>query len=112
MHYMFVFVSPGDVAIALVDERGKDVPCNTIDNKDGTFTIEYEPKTPGVYVVQVYFATQEIPQSPIKVTVTSSIDLSKVTVKGLETRKFISKYDQTCLYLHVKEQNTSTLSCI
>ncbi|XP_052780237.1 filamin-A-like isoform X2 [Mya arenaria] len=76
---------PGDVAIALVDERGKDVPCNTIDNKDGTFRIEYEPKTPGMYVVQVYFATQEIPQSPIKVKVESSIDLSKVTVKGLET---------------------------
>ncbi|XP_052286873.1 filamin-A-like isoform X5 [Dreissena polymorpha] len=76
---------PGDVAIALVDERGKDVPCSTIDNKDGTFTIEYEPKTPGTYTIQVYFATKEVPKSPINVTVESSIDLSKVTVKGLET---------------------------
>ncbi|XP_053377764.1 filamin-A-like isoform X5 [Mercenaria mercenaria] len=76
---------PGDVAIALTDDKGKDVPCNTIDNKDGTFTVEYEPKTPGTYTVQVYFATKEVPQSPIKVKVESSIDLSKVTVKGLET---------------------------
>lgn len=79
--------SPGDVAIALTDERGKDVPVNTIDNKDGTFTVEYEPTTVGVYTVQVFFAEKEIPTSPIKVKVESSIDLSKVTVKGLDTRK-------------------------
>lgn len=86
------FFPKGDVAIALVDDRGKDVPCNTVDNKDGTFTIEYEPKTPGTYTVQVYFAGQEVPQSPIKVKVESSIDLSKVTVKGLETRKFFEMF--------------------
>lgn len=86
---MNIFTNTGDVAIALVDDRGKDVPCKTIDNKDGTFTIEYEPKTPGTYTVQVYFAGQEIPQSPIKVKVESSVDLSKVTVRGLETRKFV-----------------------
>lgn len=92
----------GDVAIALVDDRGKDVPCNTIDNKDGTFTIEYEPKSPGTYTVQVYFAGQEVPQSPIKVKVESSIDLSKVTVRGLETRKSITNilYTYILLYLY------------
>ena len=77
----------GDVAIALTDDRGKDVPVNTIDNKDGTFTVEYEPTTVGIYTVQVFFAEKEIPASPIKVKVESSIDLSKVTVKGLDTRK-------------------------
>lgn len=97
------FYDAGDVAIALTDDKGKDVPCNTIDNKDGTFTVEYEPKTPGMYTVQVYFATKEVPQSPIKVKVESSIDLSKVTVKGLETRKLISLccYDaQLCLSIN------------
>ena len=84
---MFLNVT-GDVAIALTDEKGKDVPVKTTDNKDGTFTVEYEPKSVGVYTVQVYFATKEIKASPIKVKVESSIDLSKVTVKGLETRKF------------------------
>ncbi|XP_069142482.1 filamin-A-like isoform X9 [Argopecten irradians] len=76
---------PGDVSIALTDERGRDVPVKTVDNKDGTFRIEYEPKTPGTYVVQVYFANSEIPKSPIKVNVESSIDLSKVKVVGLDT---------------------------
>jgi len=77
----------GDVSIALVDANGKDVPVNTIDNKDGTFTIEYEPKTPGTFTVAVFFANKEIPSSPIKVKVESSIDLSKVKVVGLDTRK-------------------------
>ena len=73
----------------LVDDKGKDVPVKTTDNKDGTFTVEYEPTTPGMYTVQVYFAEKEIPKSPIKVKVESSIDVSKVTVKGLDTRKWI-----------------------
>ena len=35
----------------------------------------------------VYLAGQEIPKSPLKVTVESSIDVSKVKVVGLEPRK-------------------------
>ncbi|XP_021363284.1 filamin-A-like isoform X15 [Mizuhopecten yessoensis] len=85
---------PGDISIALTDERGKDVPVKTVDNKDGTFRIEYEPKTPGTYVVQVYFANSEIPKSPIKVTVESSIDLSKVKVVGLDTRVFLESLSE------------------
>lgn len=77
----------GDVAIALIDEQGKDVPVNVIDNQDGTFTIEYEPKNPGMYTVSVYFGGQEIPKSPIKVKIESSIDVSKVRVIGLEPSK-------------------------
>ena len=80
----------------LVDERGKDVPVKTVDNKDGTFTVEYEPTTVGMYTVQVYFAEKEIPKSPIKVKVESSIDLSKVTVKGLDTRKLICVNHLVC----------------
>ncbi|BFZ08117.1 hypothetical protein BsWGS_11156 [Bradybaena similaris] len=75
---------PGDVAVGLTDERGVDVPVKTIDNQDGTFTVQYEPKTPGVYTVLVYFANKEVPQSPIKVKVEPSIDISKVRVVGLE----------------------------
>lgn len=77
----------GDIAIALTDAQGKDVPVNTIDNQDGTFKIEYTPSSPGTYTVSVFFANSEIPKSPIKVNVESSIDLSKVKVVGLDTRK-------------------------
>ncbi|XP_071141457.1 filamin-C-like isoform X33 [Mytilus edulis] len=76
---------PGDIAIALTDAQGKDVPVNTIDNQDGTFKIEYTPSSPGTYTVSVFFANSEIPKSPIKVNVESSIDLSKVKVVGLDT---------------------------
>ncbi|XP_052093714.1 filamin-A-like isoform X15 [Mytilus californianus] len=76
---------PGDIAIALTDAQGKDVPVNTIDNQDGTFKIEYTPSSPGTYTVSVFFANSEIPMSPIKVNVESSIDLSKVKVVGLDT---------------------------
>lgn len=84
---LFLF-STGDIAIALTDSQGKDVPVNTIDNQDGTFKIEYTPSSPGTYTVSVFFANSEIPKSPIKVNVESSIDLSKVKVVGLDTRKF------------------------
>ncbi|XP_076469743.1 LOW QUALITY PROTEIN: filamin-A-like [Babylonia areolata] len=77
---------PGDVAVGLTDERGMDVPVKTIDNKDGTFRVEYEPKTPGVYTVMVYFAGAEVPQSPIKVTVESSMDTSGIKVEGIEPK--------------------------
>uniref|UniRef100_A0A0L8H0B8 Calponin-homology (CH) domain-containing protein n=1 Tax=Octopus bimaculoides TaxID=37653 RepID=A0A0L8H0B8_OCTBM len=80
---------PGDVAISLTDERGMDVPVNTVDNQDGTFTVNYEAKIPGMYTINVYFADKEIPASPIKVKVESSIDLSKVRVEGLESSVFL-----------------------
>lgn len=80
---------PGDVAIALTDERGMDVPVNTIDNQDGTFTMKYTAQIPGTYTVNVYFADKEIPTSPIKVKVESSIDIGKVKVEGLEKRVFL-----------------------
>uniref|UniRef100_A0A0B7BJS8 Calponin-homology (CH) domain-containing protein n=1 Tax=Arion vulgaris TaxID=1028688 RepID=A0A0B7BJS8_9EUPU len=75
---------PGDVAVGLTDEHGADVPVKTTDNQDGTFKVEYEPKSPGHYKAQVYFANKEVPQSPIKVTVEPHIDVSKVKVVGLE----------------------------
>ncbi|XP_059165585.1 filamin-A-like isoform X3 [Physella acuta] len=80
---------PGDVAVGLTDERGVDVPVKTIDNQDGTFTVEYEPKSPGTYTVLVYFANKEVPQSPIKVKVEPNIDVSKVKVIGLEPRVYL-----------------------
>ncbi|XP_078339973.1 filamin-A-like isoform X11 [Crassostrea virginica] len=80
---------PGDIGIALTDGNGRDVPVKTTDQKNGTFKVEYEPVNPGTYVVAVYFAEKEIPSSPIKVPVESSIDLSKVKVVGLDKRVFL-----------------------
>ena len=85
--YVIKLIFVGDVAIALTDSNGRDVPVQITDKGDGTFNVDYEPKTPGTYTVMVYLAGQEIPKSPLKVTVESSIDVSKVKVVGLEPRK-------------------------
>ena len=100
-------VVTGDVAVGLTDERGVDVPVNTIDNKDGTFTVEYEPKTPGMYTVMVYFADKEIPQSPIKVKVEPSIDVSGIKVEGLEP----SESELLCLCIILLSGHAEKLCC-
>lgn len=92
-------MSAGDVAVGLTDERGVDVPVKTIDNQDGTFTVEYEPKSPGTYTVLVYFANKEVPQSPIKVKIEPNIDVSKVKVIGLEPSK--SDLELTNVYIYL-----------
>jgi filamin len=60
------------------------VPVKTVDNKDNTFRIEFEPTTVGTYTVNVFFADQEIPSSPYKIRVEPSIDVGRVVVQGLE----------------------------
>ena len=79
----------GDVAISLTDERGLDIPVNTIDNQDNTFKIDFEPKSVGTYLASIFFADQEIPSSPYNIKVVPSIDVSKVHVEGLEKSKMI-----------------------
>jgi len=85
---------PGDIAIALTDEKGNDVPVSTTDNKDGTFTIQYEPNSVGTYTTGVFFADQEIPSSPYKVQVEPHIDVSQVYCDGLQQKSEVGKeYD-------------------
>ena len=84
---MFCDFFSGDVAIALTDERGLDVPVKTTDNKDNTFKIDFEPKTVGTYTASVFFAEQEIPSSPYRINVDPSIDVGKVHVEGMEDSK-------------------------
>jgi filamin len=77
----------GDVAIALTNERGLDIPVKTVDMKDNTFRIEFEPASVGTYTANVFFADQEIPSSPYKIKVEPSIDVGRVVVQGLDDSK-------------------------
>ena len=72
------------MAIALTNERGLDVPVKTVDNKDNTFRIEFEPTTVGTYTANVFFADQEIPSSPYRIQVEPTIDVGRVMVQGLD----------------------------
>ncbi len=82
----------GDVAIALTDERGLDVPVNTTDNRDNTFKIDFEARSVGMYTCSVFFAEQEIPSSPYKIDVKPSIDIGKIHVENLESSKCRALY--------------------
>ena len=77
----------GDISIALTDTKNQDVPFTIDDNQDGTFTIAYTAKLPGMHCISVLFGDSEIPASPIKVNVEPSVDVSKIRVEGLETSK-------------------------
>jgi filamin len=77
----------GDISIALTDTKNQDVPFTIDDNQNGTFTIGYTAKLPGVHCISVLFGDNEIPISPIKVNVEPSVDVSKIRIEGLETSK-------------------------
>ena len=81
-----LFIS-GDISIALTDTKNQDLPFTIDDNQDGTFTIAYTPKSPGLHCISVLFGDNEIPISPLKVNVEPSIDINKIHIEGLETRK-------------------------
>ncbi|XP_071960405.1 filamin-A-like isoform X3 [Antedon mediterranea] len=60
------------------------IKCDVIDNKDGTYTVHYTPQKPGNYIVEVKFKGKEIPLSPISVLVVPTVDVSKITIDGLQ----------------------------
>jgi len=82
-----LFIS-GDISIALTDTKNQDVPFTIDDKQDGTFTIAYTAKLPGLHCISVLFSDNEIPISPIKVIVEPSVDVNKIRIEGLETSKF------------------------
>ncbi|CAF0892142.1 unnamed protein product, partial [Didymodactylos carnosus] len=88
---------PGDISIALTDTRNQDVPFTIDDNQDGTFTISYTPKLPGLHCISVLFGESEIPISPIKVNVEPSIDVDKIRVEGLDTIPIVGQPAQLTL---------------
>jgi hypothetical protein len=87
----------GELNVNLVNEKGVNVPLQVNDNEDGSFLIDYVPTVPGVHNLNCTYGGVKVPQSPIKINVQSPVDLTKVKVDGLETRKFIR---QKCQYDH------------
>lgn len=69
------------------NDKGQDIPIQMTDNEDATYTVDYCPPAPGNYTVIVRYGGNEIPQSPIRVPITASVDVSKIKVDGLEPSK-------------------------
>lgn len=57
----------------------------------GGYQCLYSPKEPGNNSVKVEFAGKEVPNSPYHVNVQSDVDVTKVQIKGLESRKLAKK---------------------
>ncbi|XP_067124657.1 LOW QUALITY PROTEIN: filamin-A-like [Centruroides vittatus] len=85
---------PGAIKVKLTDEKGNTIPVKLQDNEDGTYTCDYVAPNPGNYKVSVSYANMEIPNSPIKVTVGSKVDVSKIKVDGLEPTAPINSLQQ------------------
>ena len=81
---------PGDLEVNIADDNTRQVPIKLKDNKNGTHTIEYTPKTAGEHLVSVKYDGREVPQSPIKVDIRSNLDLGKVKVKDLPNEVFVN----------------------
>ncbi|CAG7722272.1 unnamed protein product [Allacma fusca] len=79
---------PGDLLVAINDEKGSAIPYELSDNGDGTYSVDLKYPVPGNYKVNVKYADQDVPQSPIRVAVQPHVDVSKVKVDGLESSVF------------------------
>ena len=81
---------PGDVEVNITDSKGKPVPFDIKDNKNGTHGVEYCAKDGGMHFVHVKYDGRELPQSPIKVDVKSDLNLGKVKVKGMNPEAYVN----------------------
>lgn len=71
--------------------KGPTSPYQELPTKKvpGGYECLYTPKEGGNSSVKVEFAGKEVPKSPYHVSVEADVDVSKVQLKGLESRKFV-----------------------
>lgn len=81
------FRPAGELNVNVVNDKGVEVPLQVNDNEDGSFLIDYVPASSGVHILNCTYGGVKVPDTPIKINVQSPVDLSKVKVEGLETRK-------------------------
>lgn len=72
----------GGLDVSIEGPSRNDVKCELKDNGDGTFTCTYKPTKPGQYTIKVQFDNASVPRSPVKVSVGSTADPSKIKAWG------------------------------
>eukprot|EP00727_Mastigamoeba_balamuthi_P013944 m51a1_g9172 hypothetical protein (558) ;mRNA; f:33001-35143 len=55
--------------VKITDPDGEEVPANVVDNKDGTYKVDYTPTKPGPHDVKVALDGENVEGSPAKVDV-------------------------------------------
>lgn len=81
----------GNVKVTLTDEKGTAIPFKLVDNKDKTYRVEFQASVVGVLTASITFANQPTSGSPYKINVITSLDISKVEVKGLPEHVTVGK---------------------
>ena len=78
--------------VSVINDATKQaVPVNLIDNEDNTYTVEITPEAPGTYTTNLTYGGLKVPfnkKTVITSAQTSTVDVSKVQVEGLEQSKF------------------------
>ncbi|XP_034726061.1 filamin-B [Etheostoma cragini] len=59
----------GDLKVLVKGPKGIEEPVKQISGKDGVYSYEYYPNSPGKYTVSITWGGQHIPKSPFEVTV-------------------------------------------
>lgn len=71
------------------------------------------PTEVGPHIIEVTYGSYVVPKSPFTVNVTSSIDLSKVKVVGLDTRKWVCcPYEYACFISDIYPAISFLTNCV
>jgi len=60
--------------IKVTDPRGKEVPAEIVDNKDGTYDVKYEPQTDGPHTIAPTLRGKPVGGGPFKLNVKAGAD--------------------------------------
>jgi len=88
-HVLYPFFHyTGEPQVVLTDVKGAPLPINVLDNKDGTFRVEFSSAQAGTVKADIKFANQPVPNSPFKITFQSGVKVYGPAVeKPVEPRQ-------------------------
>jgi filamin len=76
--------SCGDIQVKIKDAQGNDVEAKIQNNNDGTYLVDYLPKTAGDYTIDVAIDNNPIAKSPFQVTISPPTYRAQVVGSGLD----------------------------
>jgi len=108
----------GDLFDVIIEDPSFNIiDPNITDNKDGTYTVEYQPTIPGKYLVDVIQRNKgkplfydHISNSPIEVVIEPGIDPSKCTAFGPGLEDGVTDTLPTTFTIQAKDSNGNDLT--
>ncbi|ELP83618.1 actin binding protein, putative [Entamoeba invadens IP1] len=71
------------VEVKVVDPQGNEVPCEVVDNNDGTYDVKYTPVVPGDHKIEVKVNDEVVEKTPVDVLVFDELaDALNCTAEG------------------------------